>query len=165
MKAKLAAFSAECGDCECNGDFNSYTLSLTPRHEAVTTQIVEPCACCRITEVNWLRTKTRCSHCFRRGESCQPEAKNHLGEKATVCGDVASTHYAERTKGAPTFLNVDKPYPNQVFTILIWGTDRPKFGTPDRAYAGKHICATGTIKDFRGVPEIVVYEPSQISLR
>jgi micrococcal nuclease len=93
------------------------------------------------------------------------EAKNHIREKATVCGEVASTHYAERTKGSPTFINLDKPYPNQVFTIVIWGTDRPKFGSPDRAYAGKQICATGVIKDFRGVPEIVAYEPSQITVQ
>lgn len=93
------------------------------------------------------------------------EAKNHIGGKATVCGEVASTHYAERTKGSPTFINLDKPYPNQVFTILIWGTDRTKFGNPDQAYMGKHICASGMIKEFRGVPEIVAYDPSQITFR
>ena len=94
-----------------------------------------------------------------------PEAKNHIGEKATVCGEVASTHYAGRSKGSPTFINLDKPYPKQVFTVLIWGSDRPKFGNPDQAYMGRHICATGMIKDFRGVPEIVAYEPSQINVR
>jgi hypothetical protein len=93
------------------------------------------------------------------------EAKNHIGEKATVCGEVASTHYAGRTKGSPTFINLDKPYPNQIFTVLIWGTDRPKFASPDQTYMGKHICATGMIKDFRGGPEIVAYEPSQIVIR
>jgi len=93
------------------------------------------------------------------------EAKNHIGEKATVCGEVASTHYAARSKGSPTFVNLDQPYPNQLFTVLIWGSDRPKFGNPDRAYMGKHVCATGKIKDFRGVPEIVAYDPSQIAVR
>ena len=93
------------------------------------------------------------------------EAKNHIGEKATVCGEVASAHYAERTKGSPTFINLDKPYPNQIFTILIWGRDRPKFGTSDQEYRGKHICATGMIKDFRGSPEIIAYELSQIAVR
>lgn len=100
-----------------------------------------------------------------QGSLSAAEAKNHKGEKATVCGDVASTHYAERTKGSPTFINLDKSYPNQVFTVLIWGSDRPKFGNPDQAYMGKHICATGMIKEFRGVPEIVAYEPSQIAVQ
>jgi hypothetical protein len=30
------------------------------------------------------------------------EAKNHVGERATVCGEVASTRYAARTRGNPT---------------------------------------------------------------
>jgi hypothetical protein len=49
------------------------------------------------------------------------EAKDHVGETATVCGSVVSTRYATSSKGRPTFLNLDKPYPNQVFTVLIWG--------------------------------------------
>jgi hypothetical protein len=49
------------------------------------------------------------------------EAKDHIGEQATVCGKVASTRYAATSRGKPTFLNLDKPYPSQVFTILIWG--------------------------------------------
>jgi hypothetical protein len=54
------------------------------------------------------------------------EAKSHVGERATVCGEVASTHYAARSRGNPTFINLDKPYPNEMFTVLIWGSDRPK---------------------------------------
>jgi hypothetical protein len=63
------------------------------------------------------------------------EAKDHIGESATVCGEVASTRYASRTRGSPTFMNLAKPYPNQVFTALIWGTDRPKFGEPEELTA------------------------------
>ena len=93
------------------------------------------------------------------------EAKNHVGERATVCGEVASTHYAGRSRGNPTFINLDKPYPNQIFTLLIWGSDRPKFGDPEEAYRSKHICVTGKISDYKGVPEIIAYEPSQIKVQ
>ena len=92
------------------------------------------------------------------------EAKDHIGQSATVCGDVVSTHYAARTRGNPTFINLDKPYPDQVFTVLIWGSDRPKFGDPEEAYRRKHVCVTGKISDYKGVPEIVAYEPSQIKV-
>jgi hypothetical protein len=68
------------------------------------------------------------------------EAKGHVGENATVCGQVASTRYASSSRGAPTFLNLDKPYPNQVFTIVIWGSDRAKFGHPEESYRDKRIC-------------------------
>jgi hypothetical protein len=99
------------------------------------------------------------------GRITAAEAKNHVDEKATVCGNVASTHYAARTKGNPTFLNLDEPYPRQIFTILIWGSDRPKFGDPQAKYGNKKVCVTGLIKDYRGVPEVVAEQPSQIEVQ
>jgi DNA/RNA endonuclease YhcR with UshA esterase domain len=90
------------------------------------------------------------------------EAKDHIGETATVCGNVVSTHYAARSKGNPTFLNFDEPYPRQIFTILIWGSDRPKFGDPETKYRNRRVCVTGMIKNYRGAPEIVADSPDQI---
>src|SRR5215472_18304538 len=93
------------------------------------------------------------------------EAKNHIGERATVCGQVVSTHYAARTKGSPTFLNLDEPYPRQIFTILIWGSDRAKFGDLESKYGNKKVCVMGLIKDYKGVPEVVVQQPDQIEIQ
>jgi len=93
------------------------------------------------------------------------EAKDHIGEKATVCGSVASTRYAATTRGKPTFLNLDKPYPSQVFTVLIWGENRAKFGPPEDQYRGKQICVTGTITEYRKAPEIVVSDPQSIEVQ
>src|ERR1700683_3540490 len=90
------------------------------------------------------------------------QAKDHVGEVQTVCGNVASTHYAARSKGQPTFLNLDEPYPNEIFTILIWGSDRGKFGTPESKYQDAHVCVTGKISTYRGTPEIVATELGQI---
>ena len=93
------------------------------------------------------------------------EAKNHVGERATVCGNVVITHYAARSKGNPTFINLDEPYPKQIFTILIWGSDRSKFGDPETKYESKKVCVTGVIKDYKGVPEVVAEQPSQIEIQ
>jgi DNA/RNA endonuclease YhcR with UshA esterase domain len=90
------------------------------------------------------------------------QAKQHVGEKATVCGTVVSSRYASATKGQPTFLNLDEPYPKQVFTVLIWGENRSKFGTPESDYKGKKVCVTGKITEYRGAPEIVANTPKQI---
>jgi hypothetical protein len=87
------------------------------------------------------------------------QAKDHVGERATVCRQVVSPHYAYKPGGHPTFLNFDQPYPHQVFTVLIWGKDGPKFGEPEKRYRNKRICVTGTITVLRGVPEIVVQTP------
>lgn len=93
------------------------------------------------------------------------EAGEHVGERGTVCGEVASTRYADRAKGQPTFLNLDRPYPNQVFTALIWSEDRPRFQEPpERRFRGHRICVTGKIGSYRGVPQIVVREPDQVEI-
>lgn len=92
------------------------------------------------------------------------EAKDHIGELATVCGKVASTRYASGTRGKPTFLNLDKPYPNPIFTVLIWGTSRDKFGVPEEKYRDKQICVTGKITEYRGAPGIVLADPENVEI-
>ena len=92
------------------------------------------------------------------------EARKHIGEKATVCGVVAGIHKATNSKGTPTFINLDERYPNQIFTILIWGDDLSKFPGAPESWEGKRVCASGTITSYRGVPEIVAKESEQIAL-
>ena len=93
------------------------------------------------------------------------DAEKYVGQKATVCGIVASATFASRTKGQPTFLNLDQPYPRQVFTVVIWGNDRGQFDPPpELAFKGKQICVTGLVESYRGKPEIVVALPSQIQV-
>ena len=93
------------------------------------------------------------------------EAKDHIGEQATVCGKVVSSRYAESSHGAPTFLNFDRPYPDQVFTMLIWGSDRAKFGEPETKYRGKQICVTGKVSAYKGTPEVIASDPSQVKVQ
>lgn len=90
------------------------------------------------------------------------EAKAHVGEMATVCGKVVSARFAESSTRQPTFLNLDQPFPKQIFTVVIFGSDRSKFGEPEKEFLNQTICATGTIEDYRGLPQIVATEPKQI---
>ncbi|HKS82361.1 MAG TPA: hypothetical protein VJR23_12730 [Candidatus Acidoferrales bacterium] len=98
------------------------------------------------------------------GHITAAEAKNHVGEKATVCGKVVSARFAKESKGQPTFLNLDQPYPNHIFTIVVWGSDREKFGAIEVKYSVKEVCVTGKISNFQGKPEIAVDDPNQIQL-
>jgi hypothetical protein len=93
------------------------------------------------------------------------QAKDHVGETAKVCGQVASEHFAFRTRGQPTFLNLDQPYPHPVFTAVIWGTDRARFSQPEKRYLNKRICVTGPITVHRGQPEMVLHSPKQIKVK
>ncbi len=90
-----------------------------------------------------------------------PDAKNHIGEQAKVCGNIASEKTATSSRGEPTFINLDSAYPNQIFTILIWGDDRKSVG--ELPHEGEHICATGIIQDYKGLPEIVLKTKTQLS--
>jgi hypothetical protein len=91
------------------------------------------------------------------------DAFHHVGETATVCGTVASTNFAQRVPGKPTFLDLDKPYPNGTFTILIWGQDRARFGTPENSFLQKQVCATGQIQLYQGRPQVIIHDPDQLT--
>ncbi len=93
------------------------------------------------------------------------EAKNHVGERATVCGRVASAHYAMKSSGSPTFINLDRAYPNPIFTIVIWGSDRQKFGDPETSFSGKSVCVNGEITLYRGAAQTTIHDPSQITIQ
>lgn len=90
------------------------------------------------------------------------EAADHVGEPAVVCGRVVDATFAERTGGQPTYLNFDRPYPDQVFTVVIWGRHRPKFGRPEDYYLGQDVCVSGRIQEHRDVPRIEITEAIQI---
>ena len=90
------------------------------------------------------------------------EASQHVGESSCVCGNVVSTKYATNSNSQPTFLNLDEPFPNQIFTIVIFGRDRDRFSNPENTYLGKRVCVHGAIETYRGRAEIIVTDPSQI---
>jgi micrococcal nuclease len=100
-------------------------------------------------------------------ETITPEdAAKFIGQQKTVCGTVASAHYAAIIREQPTSLHLNKPYPNQIFTVLIWGSDRGKFEKPpEMLYYGKEICVIGMIQSYQGRPEIIVKEPGQIRVK
>ena len=93
------------------------------------------------------------------------EARSHIGEYSKVCGVVASTHFANRSRGAPTFINLDRAYPDQVFTAVIWVEDRAKFGYPEQRFADREICVSGVIQMYRGIPEIILRSPAQVEIK
>ena len=92
-------------------------------------------------------------------------ARAMVGRVATIKGRVAGTFFASSSNGSPTFINVGADYPSgRRFTVVIWGSDRSRFGRPEVKYAGRTICVRGVIETYQGVPEIEVGAPSQIRI-
>lgn len=72
------------------------------------------------------------------------------GRKVNVCGTVVSTKLSRKGN---VFINLDKKFPNQVFTITIFKKDLLNFSfTPDEDLIGKTICAKGIVTSFNGTP-------------
>ncbi len=91
------------------------------------------------------------------------EAHKYIGDVKTVCGKVVESRFASSSRGHPTFLNIDRPYSNPIFTIVIWGNDRINFDSPPEVYyLYESICVTGLIQSPDGVVQIEIKDPKQI---
>lgn len=93
------------------------------------------------------------------------EAANQIGASKTVCGDVKSPTYARASSGQPTFLYLDSPSPDQIFTVVILGGKRRYFPQgPETMYLDSTICVTGKIENEGGIPQIEATTPSEIQI-
>jgi len=92
------------------------------------------------------------------------EAASHVGEEATVCGEVTGAKFSSHRQRKPTFIDFGPPHPNQLFTALIWGEHRDKFDYLPESLVGKTICVSGTITEYKGKAEIKVSDPAQIQV-
>lgn len=92
------------------------------------------------------------------------DVNKHIDENATVCTKVFGTKYFDRSQ--MTLLNVGAAFPNSPLTIVIMGKDLANFKVaPEKMYADKDICVTGTIKEYKGKTEIIVSDPAQIIIK
>ncbi|TYB32102.1 MAG: thermonuclease family protein [Candidatus Mcinerneyibacterium aminivorans] len=88
------------------------------------------------------------------------KAGEFVGEEVAVTGKVIDTY----DSGKAIFLNYHKDY-KHTFTAVIFKSDEYKFNfEPEKYYLNKKIKVKGKIKVYKGAPEIIVEEPSQIKL-
>jgi hypothetical protein len=95
------------------------------------------------------------------GAILSTRAGQAVGRQATVAIARVEASYQPNIRGQPTFLN-DAPFPNHVFTAVIWGSDRRQFQPPPEGWQGKSLCVTGPVELFQQRPQIVVSSPSQL---
>lgn len=80
------------------------------------------------------------------------QGAGRVGQYATVCG----IGYTTALSSGQTFVNLDAPYPDHSFTLLIWPEDRHRYaGAPEDLFAGRLACAAGVISSYDGVAQIV----------
>ena len=92
------------------------------------------------------------------------QAAIYIGDKTkvTVCGTVVSTH---KSKKGNIYLNLDKSYPNQIFSITIWKSDVVNFSyKPEFELKGKKICVKGKVVDYKGMPTMYIDRESSVEI-
>ncbi|MBA2564124.1 MAG: thermonuclease family protein [Gemmatimonadetes bacterium] len=87
------------------------------------------------------------------------DAADHVGETVTVQGLVADVHTSRRGN---TFLNFGSPYPDHTFSALVPEAALPLF--PNLAsWAGRDVRITGGVQLYRGKPQIILEDSSQLT--
>jgi hypothetical protein len=92
------------------------------------------------------------------------EAARHAGEEVVVCGFVADVVYAADATGQPTFLDFEKAFPEEPFRAVIWSEVRSKLARPpETQYVRRRLCVSGRVELYRGRPEIIVRDLTQLA--
>src|ERR1700689_4057037 len=102
------------------------------------------------------------------------EAWRYRGQDQKVCGQVVDTSYATPIPNSLTYLYLERPRPEQVFTVEIPSAKRDLFGdTPEKSLKGKSVCVTGKIEgdgmdgavDRKHRARILIEDEDQIMVR
>lgn len=87
------------------------------------------------------------------------EAASMAGQTVTVEGVVSEVKHF--SKSGITLLDMDGRYPQQALTLFISGADADKFPGALNL-EGATVEVSGTISNYRGRPEIVLTDPTQL---
>ncbi|MDQ6655857.1 MAG: OB-fold nucleic acid binding domain-containing protein [Verrucomicrobiota bacterium] len=104
-------------------------------------------------------TGTAAANSARAGDYTAAEAATHVGETATVTDKVSRVNAAS---GGNIFIDLGTR--DASFTAFVPSKSADKFSDA-KQYQGKTISVTGKIETFKEKAEIVVTEPSQITVK
>ena len=89
------------------------------------------------------------------------EAARHVGQEVVVQGTVSQI---ATTVNLTTHINFGGLYPNHVFTATILKARQSLFTGVRQRFEGKLAQVQGTVRLYRGKPEIMIDEPGQLRL-
>lgn len=90
------------------------------------------------------------------------EAAQHIGDAVAIEGTASQVHYDK--KSGVTFINMGGRYPNHTFTAVIFQDYSASFPGV-QAIEGKRVSISGTVKLYKGKPEIILRKASQLVVR
>jgi DNA/RNA endonuclease YhcR with UshA esterase domain len=87
------------------------------------------------------------------------QATNWIGKQVIVTGVVAQV----RIRPSLTFLNFDKAFPSNLFTVIVRNKNTNEFESLS-ALRGKAVSVQGEIKNYNGKPEMELTRKAQLKL-
>lgn len=91
------------------------------------------------------------------------KAAFHVGKSVMACGQLVEIKHLSNRH----YLNLDRTYPNQSLTLLVWSKDyqwfEERFGKID-SMVGKRFCARGKIEEYKNNLQIQVSNPQFLRL-
>ncbi len=79
-----------------------------------------------------------------------------------ICGTVVSTH---KSKKGHIFINLDKTFPNQVFSVTVWKSNVVNFSyEPEVFLLNKKVCFKGVVVDYQGTPSIYLDNDKKVKI-
>ena len=99
--------------------------------------------------------------CCQAAPILPEEAKNHIGEDASVRGLVEQVSVSKK---GHAFLNFGDHYPKQIFTGFVPAQNVVSVGGEEflRSLADNVVTISGKIELYKGKPEIVISSAAQI---
>lgn len=84
------------------------------------------------------------------------------GKKVEICGTVVSTFKSKKNN---VFVNLDKKFPNTVFTLTIWARSQANFSyPPEKELLNLKVCARGEVSRREGVMQMNITNEKQIEI-
>lgn len=105
----------------------------------------------------------------KRGDSCENpldwrEARQHVGARVAIAGQVARVTYRQDVQGQPTWIEIGAAFPNpDRVTLVVWGNNRDALGPHiSRMNTTQKVCVIGTVERYRESHQLELREGSQV---
>lgn len=90
------------------------------------------------------------------------QAQMKIGQEVNVCGNVVASRYSKK---GHLWLNLDRQFPNQVFSIFIRKESLVNFDYDlKKRYTNKSVCVRGKVENFSDTPSITLDDQKNIAL-
>ena len=105
-------------------------------------------------------------HCFSQDTITSAKVKDYMDKEVCVVGKVVSFKLASEGKST-NYINIDKPYPESVFTVVISNSYLEKLNIKIEDLKDKTIYIKGKITTYKNDPKQIpqIYNPISIVVK